>query len=128
MKRKKRLSVWTQAFVACVAVYAGQSSLQAQQGIAPGGPGGKADWLPSNKTGVGTSYTTASNVWFTLQGGRLSEVYYPRLDTPSVRNIDFVVTDGHSFAVKAQDASTSTRLVAPNHGQGKDGKAHRRWC
>src|ERR1700685_845017 len=76
------------------------------------GKGGKADWLPANKTGFGTSYTTASNVWFTLQGGRLSEVYYPRIDTPSVRNLDFIVTDGQTFAVRAQDASNSlTRLV-----------------
>jgi GH15 family glucan-1,4-alpha-glucosidase len=53
------------------------------------------------------------NMWFTLQGGRLSEVYYPRLDTPSVRNLDFVVTDGQSFVTRAQDASSSTRLVNP---------------
>jgi glucoamylase len=80
--------------------------------------GGNADWLPANKSGFGTSYTTASNVWFTLEGGRLSEVYYPRLDTPSVRNLDFIVTDGQSFAVRAQDASTSvTRLVNPEQGR-----------
>jgi glucoamylase len=78
--------------------------------------GANADWLPANKTGFGTSHTTASNVWFTLQNGRLSEVYYPRVDTPSVRNLDFIVTDGKSFATRAQDASTSlTRLVNPSH-------------
>ena len=113
--KRKTLVLWTQAIVACTVVYLGQQSIKAQ-GIAPGGPGGNADWLPSNKTGFGTSYTTASNVWFTLEGGRLSEVYYPLLDTPSVRNLDFVITDGQSFAVKAQDASTSTRLVNPDHG------------
>ena len=126
MKRKS-LVLLAQAIVVCAAVYVNQQSIQAQ-GVAPGGPGGNADWLPANKTGFGTSYTTASNVWFTLQGGRLSEVYYPRLDTPSVRNLDFVVTDGQSFAVRAQDASTSlTRLVNPDqrreelHGWRKDG-------
>jgi glucoamylase len=78
--------------------------------------GGNADWLPANKTGFGTSYTTASNVWFTLQNGRLSEVYYPRIDTPSVRNLDFIITDGKSFAVRAQDGSISqTRLVNLGH-------------
>jgi glucoamylase len=78
--------------------------------------GANADWLPANKTGFGTSHTTASNVWFTLQNSRLSEVYYPRIDTPSVRNLDFIVTDGKSFATRAQDASTSlTRLVNPSH-------------
>jgi glucoamylase len=86
--------------------------------VAPGGPGGKADWLAANKSGFGTSQTTLSKVWFTLEGGRLSEVYYPRLDRPSVRNLDFMITDGHSFAARVQDASSSTtRLVGPDHGR-----------
>jgi glucoamylase len=118
---KRKILVLTLA--ACAAVYVGQQSIQAQS-VAPGGPGGNADWLPANKTGFGTSYTTASNVWFTLEGGRLSEVYYPLLDTPSVRNLDFVVTDGQSFAVKAQDASTSTRLVNPDFGRREE---HHGW-
>ena len=84
--------------VACAAVYIGQQSIQAQ--VASGGPGGNADWLPSNKTGIGTSYTTASNVWFTLQDGRLSELYYPDLSTTSVRNLDFVVTVGLLLEIK----------------------------
>jgi glucoamylase len=122
MKRNV-LALLTEAIVACAAVYVGQLPLQAQnQGVAPGGPGGKADWLPAKKTGFGTSYTTASKVWFTLEGGRLSEVYYPRIDTPSVRNLDFVITDGHSFAVRAQDASTSlTRLVGTDQGRREEG-------
>src|ERR1700738_3701559 len=116
MKRKS-LVLLAQAIVVCAAVYVNQQSIQAQ-GVAPGGPGGNADWLPANKNGFGTSYTTASNVWFTLQDGRLSEVYYPRIDTPSVRNLDFVVTDGQSFAVRAQDASTSfTRFVSTDQGR-----------
>jgi Glucodextranase, domain N len=116
--KTKTLVRWTQALVACAAVCIGQLSLQAQ-GMAPGDPGGTTGWLPANKTGFGTSYTTASNVWFTLQGGRLSEVYYPDLSTPSVRNLDFVVTDGHSFAVQAQDGATSTRLVGAIKGRGR---------
>jgi len=92
--------------------------------VAPGAPGGKADWLPANKSGLGTSHTTLSKVWFTLEGGRLSEVYYPRLDTPSVRNLDFMITDGHNFAARAQDASSSTtRLVGPDHGR-RDNKSN----
>ena len=59
--KRKILVVWTQALIACAAVYVNQQSIQAQ-GVAPGGPGGNADWLPSNKTGFGTSYTTASNL------------------------------------------------------------------
>jgi glucoamylase len=84
--------------------------------VGPVRKGADADWLPANKTGFGTSHTTASNVWFTLQNGRLSEVYYPRIDTPSVRNLDFIVTDGQSFATRAQDTSiSSTRLVNPRN-------------
>jgi hypothetical protein len=49
--------------VACATVYIGQQSIQAQ-GVAPGGPGDKADWLPANKSGFGTSQTTLSKVWF----------------------------------------------------------------
>ena len=99
----------------------GESSIRADYQPNNAGKGGRANWLPANKTGFGTSYSTASNVWFTLQDGRLSEVYYPRLDTPSVRNLDFVVTDGQSFAVRVQDASTSlTRLAKPDYRRRKE--------
>jgi hypothetical protein len=33
------------------------------------------NWLPADKQGFGTSRTLASKVWFTLEGGELSEVY-----------------------------------------------------
>src|SRR5260370_8752644 len=47
-----------------------------------------------------------------------ARIYYPRLDTPSVRNLDFMITDGHGFAARGQDASTfTTRLVGPDHGR-----------
>jgi glucoamylase len=49
------------------------------------------DWLPADKQGFGTSRTWASKVWFTLEGGELSEVYYPKLDTPSFRDLQFSV-------------------------------------
>src|SRR5581483_8120044 len=54
----------------------------------------KPDWLPADKQGFGTAASRASKVWFTLEGGELSEVYYPRLDTPSFRDLQFVVSDG----------------------------------
>ena len=58
--------------------------------IAPGAPGSTPDWAPADKHGFGTSMTRASKVWFTLEGGELTEVYYPRLDTPSFRDLQFV--------------------------------------
>jgi glucoamylase len=66
-------------------------------GAAPGGPGEKATWTEANKTGFGTARARGSNVWFTLQQGRTSEVFYPDLSTPSVRSLELVVTgDGFS--------------------------------
>ncbi len=58
----------------------------------PGAPGHKATWTEANKTGFGTARSRGSNVWFTLQQGRTSEVFYPDLSTPSVRSLELVVT------------------------------------
>ncbi len=83
-------------------------------GTAPGAPGAKPDFAPADKHGFGTSTTLASKVWFTLQGGELAEIYYPRLDTPSFRDLQFVVTDGHSFVETERDStSQGTVLVDP---------------
>ncbi|MEU3627663.1 glucan 1,4-alpha-glucosidase [Amycolatopsis coloradensis] len=86
----------------------------AQGGEAPGAPGTHPSWLPADKTGFGTARDRASNVWFTLQGGRLSEIYYPDLSTPSVRSLDLVVTDGKSFA--AVDSSARSQQVRRTGG------------
>ena len=64
--------------------------------FAPGWPGSEPRWTSSAKTGVGTSLSSASHVWFTLSHGILNEVYYPRLDTPCTRG--WCVT-GHSAMV-----------------------------
>ena len=56
--------------------------------------GAKSTWTEADKTGFGTARARRSNVWFTLQDGRVSEVFYPDLSTPSVRSLELVVTDG----------------------------------
>jgi glucoamylase len=61
-------------------------------------------WTPADKDGFGTSTTVASKVWHTLEGGELTEVYYPNLGTPAVRDLQFVVSDGRSFAERETDA------------------------
>ena len=84
-------------------------------GVAPGAPGAPATWTPANKEGFGTAQGAASKVWYTLQDGRLTEVYYPDLGTPSVRDLEFIVSDGHSFAERAFESSTHViKLVDPN--------------
>ena len=86
--------------------------VQAARGRAPRevrrrvGPGGKTVWPEADKAGFGTAATRRSNVWFTLQQGRTSEVFYPDLSTPSVRNLELIVTDGRTFTDRE---STDTR-------------------
>jgi len=46
---------------------------------------------------VGTAYSTASRVWFTLSFGVLNEVYYPTVDSPQIRSFRYLITDGESF-------------------------------
>src|SRR5215216_2537103 len=75
-------------------------------GEAPGAPGDKAVWTEADKDGFGTSTTTDSKVWYTLDDGELTEVYYPDLGTPSVRDLQFIVSDGKTFAELETDATT----------------------
>ena len=60
-------------------------------------PGARSTWAPADKHGFGTARQLGSPVWFTLRQASLSEVYYPDLDTPSFRGLQFAVTDGRSF-------------------------------
>jgi glucoamylase len=60
-------------------------------------------WTPGNKDGFGTSTTAGSTVWHTLGGGELTEVYYPNLGTPAVRDLQFVVTDGKSWVDRERE-------------------------
>ncbi len=64
---------------------------------APGGPGIEPRWTRATKEAVGTSSTSASHVWFTIASGVLTEVYWPTLDRPQVRDLQFLVSDGESF-------------------------------
>src|SRR3954467_3226254 len=77
---------------------------------APGGPGQKTVWAEADKDGFGTSTTTQSKVWHTLDDGILTEVYYPNLGTPSVRDLQFIVSDGRTFSGRERE-STRHRTV-----------------
>ena len=69
------------AFVAlAIAAVAPAAAGAAPSSTAPGAPGAKALWTPADKQGFGTAMTTQSKVWHTLQGGELTEVYYPDLE------------------------------------------------
>lgn len=86
----------------------------AASGVAPGAPGARALWTGGDKDGFGTSTTSASLVWHTLGGGELTEVYYPNLGTPAVRDLQFVVSDGKSWVDRErEDTRHSLSLTDP---------------
>ena len=93
---------------------------------APGAPGTASDWVPGDKDGFGTAIAAPpSKVWYTLTAATLSEIYYPRIDTPSTRDTQLVVTDGRTFTDRERPppptgSGCSTRepgLPADRHGQ-----------
>lgn len=62
-----------------------------------GKPGIEPRWTQGNKDGVGTAYETSTDIWFTLFNGILTEVYYPTIDQPQLRDMQYLITDGKSF-------------------------------
>jgi glucoamylase len=67
---------------------------------------------PADKQAFGTARGGAeSPVWFTLGGGRMTEVFYPDLSTPAVRELQLAVTDGSTFTERAQDVDVRTEPV-----------------
>jgi glucoamylase len=81
---------------------------------APGGPGAMPTWTPANKEAVGTSTTLHSRVWFTLEGGTLTEVYYPQLDSADIRRLEFAVSDGQRVWIESRDLHHSVTRVRPD--------------
>lgn len=65
--------------------------------FAPGGPGIEPRWTRGAKVAAGTAYSTSSRVWYTLDAGCVTEVYYPTIDSPQIRDLQFLVTDGETF-------------------------------
>ncbi|WP_435628185.1 glycoside hydrolase family 15 protein [Candidatus Ferrigenium straubiae] len=56
-------------------------------------------WAPAAKDMVGTSLGS-SRVWFTLAEGIVTEVYYPRIDIPQIKDIGFIIADDMGFWVE----------------------------
>src|SRR5205807_3148045 len=86
---------------------------EAQLEHAPGAPGIPPTWTSSAKDMVGTSLGPA-RLWFTLGFGIVNEVYYPRVDTPQIRDLGFIVAspDGFWSEVK-RNQNYSLRRLAP---------------
>lgn len=64
---------------------------------APGARGKPLNWSRADKDAVGTAHSLSSQVWYTTAGGIITEVYYPDVDTPQVRDFQLIITDGSTF-------------------------------
>jgi glucoamylase len=69
----------------------------AENSSAFGAPGIEPRWTRSAKEGIGTAYHSSCRVWFTLSHGIVNEIYYPNVDCPNTRDLQFLITDGETF-------------------------------
>ena len=68
---------------------------------APGSPGISPTWCSSAKEMVGCSLGP-SRLWFTVGGGIVNEVFFPRIDIPQIRDLGFIVADDKGFWVEVK--------------------------
>ena len=80
------------------------------QTLAPNSPGLDAQWSSAGKQAVGTSNTLESKIWFTLQGGMLTEVFYPQVDTANVNQLQFVVVNPTTKKVETERNDTNHEI------------------
>ncbi|MGB8647082.1 MAG: glycoside hydrolase family 15 protein [Anaerolineae bacterium] len=76
-------------------------------------------WAPGSKSGAGTAYTydqpaesNHSRIWFTITNGALTDVLYPTLDLPNVRELKFLVGDGNR--VFDETADLQIKITRPD--------------
>src|SRR6202023_762345 len=62
-----------------------------------GWPGLEPRGTHGDKDGIGTAYSAASRIWFTIWNGIVTEVYYPTVDLPQMRDVQLLFPDGQSF-------------------------------
>jgi len=81
---------------------------------APGAPGIEPRWTAGAKDGVGTAYSVSNRLWYTLANGVNTEIYYPTIDMPQVRDLQYMVSDGETFFHdERRNTVSKTELIDP---------------
>jgi glucoamylase len=107
------------AAATAVAVAAGLGTLVSAtpalaQGAAPGAPGANATWNEANLQGFADSLGSSSKVWYTLGDGELENVFYPETDTPDTFGLQYLVSNGSTFAdTETSNTTHAISLVDP---------------
>jgi len=83
-----------------------------------GAPGMEPRWTHGSKDGVGTAYAASSRVWFTLWRGIVTEAYFPTVDRPQLRDLQFLITDGKTFFHEERRHLESKTEHLSGHGLG----------
>ncbi|MHB8586415.1 MAG: glycoside hydrolase family 15 protein [Thermoplasmatota archaeon] len=80
-----------------------------------GAPGIEPRWSRGDKDGIGTAYSESSRAWFTLRHGVVTECYYPTVDRPQIRDLQFLTTDGRTFFhEERRDFQHAIRRLSPH--------------
>ena len=72
------------------------------------------------------AYSASSRIWFTVSHGILNEIYYPTIDRPQTRDMEFLITDGETFVHEEKrdlertfeyidSCSSAVRLINSDH-------------
>jgi glucoamylase len=85
---------------------------------ATGAPGTQPRWTRSAKDAICTAYSSVSRLWFTVSDGVLNEIYFPTIDQPQVRDLQFLITDGETFFHEERRNLISTTEYLDKHGLG----------
>lgn len=82
-----------------------------------GSPGFEPRWTDGDKDGVGTAFSSGSLIWFTIHRGIVSEVYYPTIDRPQLRDLEFLFAGGDGFFLEEKrDLEYSIQRLMPSQG------------
>ena len=84
--------------------------------VATGAPGIEPRWTRSAKDTVCTAYSSVSRLWFTTSAGVLNEMYFPTIDQPQVRDLQFLITDGETFFHEERRHLNSTTEYLDSRG------------
>jgi glucoamylase len=66
---------------------------------APQAPHPHPTWANAAKDMVGTGLGS-SRLWFTVADGIVTEIYYPRIDIPQIKDLGFIIADDQGFWVE----------------------------
>jgi glucoamylase len=77
-----------------------------------GKPGDEPHWTRGDKDGVGTAYSPAGYIWFTIQSGIITEIYCPTIDRAQVRSVKYLITDGKTFFHDEEHLITETKRLS----------------